>query len=87
MKALRDNVFVQVEEVEEVTSGGIILQNVKKERPDKGVVYEVGPGTPDNPTKLKKGDKVLFGKHAGVSMEIDGVDLLVMREGDIIAIL
>lgn len=92
LKPLHDRVLVKRLEAEEVTSGGIIIPDTAKEKPQKGEVIAVGPGKiSDKGDKIKmtvdEGDQVLFNKYAGTSIEIDGVEYMVMREDDILAII
>ncbi|MFW6357456.1 MAG: co-chaperone GroES [bacterium] len=92
LKPLHDRVLVKRLEEEEVTKGGIIIPDTAKEKPIKGEVFAAGPGkTGDDgkPVKMsvKKGDKVLFNKYAGTEVKIDGVEYLVMREDDILAVI
>ena len=90
LKPLSDRVVVKPEEAEEKTASGIILPDSAKEKPQIGEVVAVGPGKASDSGQLvkmtvKKGDKVLYGKYSG--SEIDGGDLLIMRESDILATL
>lgn len=87
---LADRVVVRAQEAEEVTSGGLIIPDTAKEKPQKGTVIAVGPGKVENGTKIdmtvKDGDTVLYGKYAGTEVTIDGDDVLIMRESDILGI-
>ena len=90
LKPLSDRIVVKAHEAEEKTASGIILPDTAKEKPQIGEVLAVGPGKLNengtlNKMTLKKGDKVLYGKYSG--SEIDGGDLLIMRESDILATL
>ncbi|WP_045212731.1 co-chaperone GroES [Desulfonatronovibrio magnus] len=92
LKPLHDRVLVKRLEEEEVTKGGIIIPDTAKEKPIKGEVVAAGPGkTSDDgkavPMSVKAGDNVLFNKYAGTEVKIDGVEHLVMREDDILAII
>jgi chaperonin GroES len=92
VKPLADRVIVKPLEAEEKTKGGIIIPDNAKEKPQKGEVVAVGPGKiADNGQKitmeLKKGDKVLYGKYSGTEVTVDGSDLLIMRESDILAVI
>ena len=92
LKPLADRVIVKPLEAEEKTAGGIIIPDNAKEKPQKGEVIAVGPGKiADNCQKitmeLKKGDKVLYGKYSGSEVTVDGDDLLIMRESDILAVI
>ncbi len=92
IKPLNDRVLVLRIEEEQKTSGGIIIPDTAKEKPQEGKVIAVGPGKFDEsgkriPMDVKKNDRVLFGKYAGNEIKIDGVEHIIMREDDIIAIL
>ncbi len=87
IKPLADRVLVQPAPVEEKTSGGIIIPDTAKEKPQKGSVVAVGSGTKDNPITLKVGDNVLYGKYAGTELSFEGQDYLIMRESDIYAVI
>ena len=92
IKPLADRVVVEPAEAEEVTAGGIILPDTAQEKPQQGKIVAVGPGkvsdsgTLVEPT-LKTGDSVLYGKYSGTEVNIEGEDLLIMRESDILATL
>ena len=91
-RPLHDRVVVRRLEGEEKTKGGIIIPDTAKEKPQEGEILAVGPGGRDEAGKLvpldvKKGDKVLFGKWSGTEVKIDGVDLLIMKESDIMGVL
>jgi chaperonin GroES len=78
-------------EEEEITSGGIVLPETAKEKPQKGNVLAVGPGERDDdgkriPLDVKEGDTVLFAKYAGTEIKTDGKKMLIMRESDLLAI-
>lgn len=92
LKPLNDRVLVKRLESEEKTAGGLYIPDTAKEKPSKGEVIAVGPGkVADNGQRVamdvKQGDTVLFNKYAGTEVKIDGVEHLVMREDDILAIL
>ena len=92
LKPLNDRVLVKRLESEEKTAGGLFIPDTAKEKPSKGEVVAVGPGkTADDgkliPMAVKAGDQVLFNKYAGTEIKLDGVDHLVMREDDILAII
>ncbi len=87
IKPLADRVIVEPAPAEEKTPGGIIIPDTAKEKPQKGTVVAVGPGKKDEPTTVKVGDKVLYGKYAGTEINIDGKEYLIMRESDIYAII
>jgi chaperonin GroES len=92
IRPLHDRVIVKRVEEETTTAGGIVLPGSAAEKPSQGKVLAVGNGKPlDNgqvrPMDVKVGDKVLFGKYAGNEVKVDGEDLIVMREEDIMAVL
>ncbi len=92
IKPLADRVVVKPSEAEEKTSGGIILPDTAKEKPQEGTVIAVGPGKiSDSGAKVamevKVGNKILYGKYSGTEVTIDGVEHLIMRESDILAII
>lgn len=92
LKPLHDRVLVKRLEEEEVTKGGIIIPDTAKEKPIKGRIVAAGPGKSSDdgkliPMSVKAGDNVLFNKYAGTEIKIDGVEHLVMREDDILAII
>ena len=84
---LADRVVVKAAVAEEKTSGGIIIPDTAKEKPQRGVIVAVGNGKKDEPLTVKVGYNVLYGKYAGTELTVDGEDLLIMRESDIFAIL
>lgn len=90
LQPLDDRIVVKRLDAEEKTAGGIILPDAAKEKPQRGEIIAVGPGklldsgtraTPD----VKVGDVVIFGKYSGTEVKVDGVELLIMRENDILA--
>ncbi len=91
IKPLSDRVLIRPDSAEEKTSSGIIIPDSAKEKPQRGTVEAVGEGKYENGTKIgmsvKKGDKVLYGKYAGMEVEIDGDEMIIMRESDILGIL
>ena len=92
LKPLNDRVLVKRLEGEEKTAGGLYIPDTAKEKPSKGEVVAVGPGkTAEDGKKVamtvKAGDQVLFNKYAGTEIKLDGVEHLVMREDDILAII
>ncbi len=92
LKPLNDRVLVKRLESEEKTAGGLYIPDTAKEKPSKGEVIAVGPGkVADNGQRVamdvKAGDTVLFNKYAGTEVKLDGVEHLVMREDDILAII
>ena len=87
MKPLADRVIVQPAAAEEKTKGGIIIPDTAKEKPQKGTVVAVGTGKKDEPMTVKVGDSVLYGKYSGTEINIDGEEMLIMRESDIFAVI
>jgi chaperonin GroES len=87
IKPLADRVVIKAAEAETKTAGGIIIPDSAKEKPQKGTVVAVGPGKKDEPTTVKVGDSILYGKYAGTEINIEGTEYLIMRESDIFAIL
>jgi chaperonin GroES len=91
-RPLHDRVVIRRMEGEDKTKGGIIIPDTVKEKPQEGEVIAVGPGARDEsgkllPMDLKKGDRVLFGKWSGTEVKIDGEDLLIMKETDIMGVI
>jgi chaperonin GroES len=91
-RPLHDRVVVRRLEAEEKTAGGIIIPDSAKEKPQQGEVVAVGPGGRDEngkliPVDVKAGDRVLFGKWSGTEVKLDGEDLLIMKESDIMGVL
>ncbi|MDP9835358.1 chaperonin GroES [Neorhizobium huautlense] len=91
-RPLHDRVVVKRVESEEKTKGGIIIPDTAKEKPAEGEIIAVGPGARDDKGTLvaldvKVGDRVLFGKWSGTEVKLDGVDLLIMKESDIMGII
>ena len=91
-RPLHDRVLIKVLDSEEKTAGGIIIPDTAKEKPSEGEVLAVGPGeiTEDGkskPMNVKQGDKILFGKWSGTEVKLDGQDVLIMKESDIMGIL
>jgi len=91
LKPLGDRVVVKPIEQEDVTAGGIMLPDTAKEKPQKGEVLAVGPGSRNDAGErvkmdVKVGDKVLFAKYAGTEIKLDGEKVLILRESDILAI-
>ncbi len=92
IKPLADRILVKRLEEKEEVRGGIIIPDSAKEKPQEGKVVAVGPGrTDDNgnviPMELKKGDVILMGKYSGTEVKIDGVEHLIMRQDDVLAII
>src|SRR5881275_1060053 len=91
-RPLHDRVVVKRVESEERTKGGIIIPDTAKEKPQEGEVIAVGPGACDEngkltPLDVKAGDRVLFGKWSGTEVRLDGEDLLIMKESDIMGVI
>ena|SRR5580693_2945058 len=91
-RPLHDRVVVKRVEEEGKTKGGIIIPDTAKEKPMEGEIVAVGPGARDEkgtlvPLDVKKGDRILFGKWSGTEIKIDGVDLLIMKESDVMGII
>ena len=91
-RPLHDRVLVRRTEAEEKTAGGIIIPDTAKEKPQEGEVVAVGPGLRDesgkvNALELKAGDRILFGKWSGTEVKIDGEDLIIMKESDVLGVL
>lgn len=91
LKPLADRVVVEPIEEEEMTSGGIVLPETAKEKPQRGKVIATGPGGRDEsgkhiPMEVSKGNTVLFAKYAGTEIKMEGKKLLILRESDILAI-
>ena len=84
---LHDRVVVKAAAAEEKTAGGIIIPDTAKEKPQRGIVVAAGPGKKDEPVMVKAGDTVLYGKYAGTEIQLGGVDYLIMRESDILAVI
>ena len=91
-RPLHDRVVVRRIEADQKTAGGIIIPDTAKEKPQEGEILAVGPGARDesgkvNALDVKEGDRVLFGKWSGTEVKIDGEDLLIMKESDIMGVL
>ncbi len=91
-RPLHDRVVIRRIEGEEKTRGGIIIPDIAKEKPQEGEVIAAGPGARDEsgklvPLDLKAGDRVLFGKWSGTEVKIDGEDLLIMKESDVMGVI
>ena len=91
-RPLHDRVLVRRLEEDEKSAGGIIIPDTAKEKPSQGKVVSVGPGARDEsgkiqPLDVKKGDSILFGKWSGTEVKIDGEELMIMKESDIMGIL
>ena len=93
LKPLGDRVLVEiVEEAEQKTAGGLYVPDTAKEKPQEGEVVAVGPGARDEDGKrvemdVKAGDRILFGKWSGTEVKIDGEDLIIMKESDVLGVL
>ncbi len=92
IKPLHDRILVRRMEEERTTAGGIVIPDSAAEKPDQGEVLAIGEGKPNDdgkvrPLSVKPGDRILFGKYAGTGIKIDGDELLVMREDDVMAII
>ena len=83
---LADRVLIEPAPAEETTASGIIIPDTAQEKPQRGVVVAVGPGKPDEPTTVKVGDAVLYGKYSGTDLQVEGKDYMIMRESDILAV-
>lgn len=86
IRPLADRVVVKPAEAEEKTASGIIIPDTAKEKPQRGTVVAVGPGKKDEPMTVSKGDTVLYGKYSGTEINLEGEDVLIMRESDILGI-
>jgi chaperonin GroES len=92
IRPLQDRVMVKRLEEEQKTAGGIIIPDTAKEKPQKGEIVAAGPGKRNEdgkvqPLDVKKGDKVLFSKYAGTEVKVEGEELLIMREDDIVGVI
>ena len=92
LRPLQDRVLVRRVEPETKTAGGIFIPDTAQEKPTEGEVVAVGPGTRDEtgklyPLEVKAGDRVLFGKWSGSEVKLDGEDLMIMKESDIMGII
>ncbi len=91
LKPLHDRIIVRPAKAEETTKGGIILPDTAKEKPMQGEIIAAGKGRVDNGNlielEVKVGDKVLYGKYSGTEINVDGEDLLMMRESDVFAVI
>jgi chaperonin GroES len=91
-RPLRDRIVIKRIDAEERTTGGVIIPDTAKEKPQHGEVIAVGPGGRDEagtliPIDLKVGDRVLFGKWSGTEVKIDGAELLIMKESDVMGVM
>ncbi len=91
IKPLEDRILVRPEEAEETTVSGIVIPDTAKEKPQEGTVLAVGPGKRSEnsgeiiPLDVKEGDRVMYSKYGGTEIKVDGDDLLVLRESDVLA--
>jgi chaperonin GroES len=91
-RPLHDRILVRRIEAEEKTAGGIIIPDTAKEKPQEGEIIAVGPGARDESGKLvpldvKAGDRILFGKWSGTEIKLNGEDLLIMKESDVMGVI
>lgn len=86
LRPLGDRVVIKQLEAEETTKSGIVLPGMAKEKPQQAVVVAVGPGTEEVKMELKSGDKVIFSKYAGTEVKVDGEELIVIKQSDILAV-
>jgi chaperonin GroES len=86
LKPLHDRVVIKPTAAEQKTAGGIIIPDTAKEKPQRGTVVAAGPGKKDEPVTVKEGDTVLYSKYSGTEIKLNGQDLLILRESDILAI-
>ncbi|MCL2097313.1 MAG: co-chaperone GroES [Bacteroidales bacterium] len=86
IKPLADRVLVEPAAAEEKTASGLYIPDTAKEKPQRGKVVAVGSGKKDEPMELKVGDEVLYGKYAGTEISIEGIDYMMMRQSDILAV-
>ena len=87
IKPLADRVLIEPAEAETTTVSGIIIPDTAQEKPQKGIVVAVGNGTKDHEMSVKIGDQVLYGKYSGTELKFEGIDYLMMRESDLLAII
>ena len=87
IKPLADRVLIAPSAADTKTASGIIIPDSAQEKPQKGKVVAVGPGTKENPITLKTGDHILYGKYSGTEVKVEGDDVLVMREDDIMGVI
>ena len=86
LKPLFDRVVIRNIETEEVTKGGILLTSASKEKPQMAEVLAVGPGAKDVEMVVKAGDKVVYSKYAGTEVKLDGQEVIVIKQSDLLAI-
>ena len=87
IQPLADRILIEPAAAETKTASGIIIPDTAQEKPQKGKVIAVGPGTKDNPITLKVGDNILYGKYSGTELKHEQSDYLIMKESDILAII
>ena len=87
LKPLADRVLVKPDEAEQKTASGLYIASNAQEKPQRGTVVAVGKGTKDVTMELKDGDVVLYGKYSGTEITIDDEDYLIMKQGDVLAVL
>ena len=92
IKPLEDRIVIKQVDAEQVTASGLVIPDTAKEKPQEGEVIAVGPGGRDEAGKLvpidvKVGDRILFGKWSGTEVKIDGEDLLIMKESDVMGVI
>ena len=86
IRPLADRVLVEPSSAEEKTAGGLIIPDTAKEKPQKGIIVAVGPGTQDLKMTVKVGDEVIYGKYSGTELEYEGRNFMIMKESDIYAV-
>ena len=86
VKPLSDRVLILPNPAEEKTAGGLFIPDTAKEKPLMGKVVAAGPGTSEVKMEVKTGDQVLYGKYAGTEISVDGVEYLMMKQSDILAV-
>tara|TARA_B110000438_G_scaffold12845_1_gene12462 strand:+ start:487 stop:756 length:270 start_codon:yes stop_codon:yes gene_type:complete len=87
IRPLADRVLIKPSPAETKTASGIIIPDTAQEKPQKGKVIAVGAGTKENPITVKVGENILYGKYSGTELKYEGVDYLIMKESDILAII
>lgn len=87
IRPLADRVIIEAAAAEQKTASGIIIPDTAQEKPQRGIIVAVGPGTKDEPLSVKVGDTVMYGKYSGTEFTFEGTDYLIMKEADIYAII
>lgn len=87
IRPLADRVIIEPAAAEQKTASGIIIPDTAQEKPQRGIVVAVGPGTKDGSLMVKVGDTVMYGKYSGTEFSFEGADYLIMKEADIYAII